>query len=272
MPQWRGVVATLEVASAIAAVAAVLGGITAKVNHKWLLHRHVAERLRMLKFEALGRPEFWCAELDQWSAWLRHRCTEVLGVASIQEVADWARSGAAEPLEPPVPAHRLPEAEMRVATIYYRVKRVLYQAAYFDRQRAKSAQESHWLHRLAFPMFVATMIAVIGHFAADYVAHHQDSDDAREAWHAVGVWAMAAAALFPVIGLGVRAWLGAFERVRIASLFEAKNRALLATAGTMRTDAGDCATTMHHVAHVEHFLENEHREWLRLLLDAEWFL
>jgi hypothetical protein len=75
-----------------------------------------------------------------------------------------------------------------------------------------------------------------------------------------------------VLGLGARAWLGAFERVRVARLFEAKSRGLLATARAMKADQADHAAAMHHVAHVEHFLENEHREWLRLLLAAEWFL
>ena len=70
----------------------------------------------------------------------------------------------------------------------------------------------------------------------------------------------------------MRAWIGAFERTRSSHLFEDKHHGLMNTFEGMEHDEGDCAATMHHIAHVEHFLENEHREWLRLLLEAEWFL
>jgi hypothetical protein len=35
---------------------------------------------------------------------------------------------------------------------------------------------------------------------------------------------------------------------------------------------GGCARVIDRIAHIEHFLANEHREWLRLPLEAEWFL
>lgn len=70
----------------------------------------------------------------------------------------------------------------------------------------------------------------------------------------------------------VRAWIGAFERIRSAHSYEAKHHALEKCTKDLKCDEADCAATMHHIAHVEHFIEHEHREWLRLLLDAEWFL
>jgi hypothetical protein len=54
--------------------------------------------------------------------------------------------------------------------------------------------------------------------------------------------------------------------------FRGKTRALFEDSKKLQSDEGDLAKTMHHIAHLEHFLENEHREWLRLLLDAEWFI
>ena len=271
-PELSDIASLLEAGAVMAAVPAVVMGVIAKVNHQWFIRRHIAERLRMLKFQALGRPEFWRGDLDAWKTWMKKAHARISRIATIEEVTAWEKGGAAEPDEPPVPACLLGDSERLGAATYYRYKRVRFQARYFETQSRKFAEETHWLHRLSFPIFVASIIAVVLHFAADSVAHRSGDAAAMKLWEEAGTWALVSAALLPVVGFGARAWIGAFERTRSSRLYEDKRRELMKTFEGMAHDGGDCAATMHHIAHVEHCLENEHREWLRLLIEAEWFL
>ena len=80
------------------------------------------------------------------------------------------------------------------------------------------------------------------------------------------------AAVLPVAGIGVRAWSAAFELSRKARSFAAKHRAMESAATRLGDGADPLPVILAHLQSDELFLEQEHREWLRLLLDAEWFL
>jgi hypothetical protein len=255
----------LEVAAVLAGVIAVCVGLWAKYNHQWFVQRHVAERLRMLKFQALGRAEFWCGDTGIWKQWVREQIAKIVAIRSIGAVKDWANGGEAEPFEPEPPACVESAGETRATAIYYRRKRLDFQTGYFRTQSRKFHRQTGWMHHVGVPIFFTTILAVFAHFAAEHWGKSTP-------WEPAGIWALALAALLPVIGFGFRAWTGAFEHGRSAQLFEAKARGLSRISTQLRNDEGDFARTMHHIAHVEHFLEHEHREWLRLLMDAEWFL
>ncbi len=273
--EWSGRVLWLEGAAVLIAVIAVGFGLKAKFDSQWFVQRHVAERLRMLKFQALGQAELWCGNFPAWESWVRGQIQTIRQITSIGQVKQWAEGGEAEPFEPIPPPCALGAPLLRAYSSYYCWKRVKFQSTYFKRQAETFRQRSQPLAHLGLPLFFLTIAAAVLHFAADWRAHVAETDHAESAahlWHSVGLWALTAAALLPVAGLCVRAWLGAFEHTRSASLFEAKSRALESLSGQLRQDGGDLAKTMHHIAHVEHFLEHEHREWLRLMLEAEWFL
>ena len=51
---------TLETVSALAALVAVVLGLFIAFKARWLLERHKAERLRLLKFGFLLDPDVWC--------------------------------------------------------------------------------------------------------------------------------------------------------------------------------------------------------------------
>ena len=59
---WLGIgdVPTIETVSALAALAAVVLGLLIALKARWLLERHKAERLRLLKFRFLLDPAAWC--------------------------------------------------------------------------------------------------------------------------------------------------------------------------------------------------------------------
>ena len=83
---------------------------------------------------------------------------------------------------------------------------------------------------------------------------------------------IALAAVLPVIGFGFRAWLAAFEAPRSRNLFRAKALAIDDYIARGNAGATSVNQTLNHIAYSEHFFNNEHREWCRLQMEAEWFV
>jgi hypothetical protein len=271
-PSWTELVAELEYASVAGGGIAVIVGLFAKFNNKWFLHRHTAERLRMLKFRALGQPELWADDREQWQAWVTREIQALQSIKAIKEVRDWSAIEKVGVVAPEPPQCIEDQTSNSSIALYYCHKRVGFQAHYFEAQSKKYKKQSHWLHRTGLPLFFASVLAVIGHFVADRFALAATEEDVRHTWELVGIWCVALAALLPVVSFGIRAWIGAFELARSAHLFEVKRASLLEISSDLLVGQAKCATTMRHIAHVERYLEDEHREWLRLLMDAEWFL
>lgn len=271
--QWTSIALVLEAAAVVAAVVAVAVGLTAKYNRQWLGQRHLAELLRMLKFRALG--EIWRLDPISWRKWVEDQLDELNGAADFERVEQWSREGDVEPYDPRITTSSLDPNSAKALTIYYRIKRLDFQANYFkSRHDTYTRQTGRWLH-LSLPLFLASVFCVLAHFAAEFWDRRlQSAGDVHgaEVWHNIAIWCVALAAVIPVLGIGVRAWFAAFELPRSASLFAAKHRALVRASAHLQEDSDDVAATLRHMAQSEHFLEHEHREWLRLLSDSEWFL
>jgi hypothetical protein len=98
------------------------------------------------------------------------------------------------------------------------------------------------------------------------VLHLSHSEAAEEIGHVL----LVLAAMLPVIASGLRTYREAVQFGRNASRFAAKAVAL----DVMREQL-QRASSHHDVAELarraEEHLEAEHREWLRLMIDAEWF-
>jgi hypothetical protein len=160
--------------------------------------------------------------------------------------------------------------------LYYRHKRLLNQGAYFDR-KGKQAGAS-WAVKMRHQrerIFFVTIGFVLFHFAADYLAGRMEQQhfaEAARAWDLASLWGIVVAAVLPVAAIGVRAWSAAFELARKARSFEAKHQAMHKAVARLGDGGDGLPVILAHLQHDELFLEQEHREWLRLLLDAEWFL
>ena len=276
-PSLTFLAAWLEGLTVLACFVSVLVGLCAKSDRKWLDCRHRAERLRMLKFKALSRVELWNEEWDQWQAWVKSQIQTLLGSDDPRQVEQWANDDSAE-AEPQVSENLLPSHQhtRRALVVYYRHKRLLYQAAYFELEGKQAA--ASWevkLRRRRELLFFVTIAFVLFHFAAHSFANHIDKQDhaaAARAWELASVWGLVVAAGLPVAAIGVRAWSAAFELARKARCFEAKRRALVKAVERLGNGTDELPLTLGHISHSELFLEQEHREWLRLLLEAEWFL
>jgi hypothetical protein len=65
-----------ELAAVLLAAVAVISGLTAGFHHGWLTARQIAERLRSLKFAALGWHELWC-DWDEWCRSVRQEMADL---------------------------------------------------------------------------------------------------------------------------------------------------------------------------------------------------
>lgn len=287
-PSWTPVPLVLEIVAVLAGAVAVITGRKAKHDHEWLIKRHQSEKLRMLKFRSLGRRELWCGDFALWTDWLRTELQRILSINDRHALENAVKSEQAEPSEDHGSQCVESLAALRALARYYRRKRVDFQERYFRNRSLKCASLSQPLRHVGVPLFFASIIAVFIHVGFDVFDHffsgsaaipHHDQPSVHDAAkgghtlaHLIAVLSLIVATLLPLISLSIRAWLGAFEHGRSSALFEAKAHALEHASKHISASEDNLTDTMHHIAHIEHFLDQEHREWLRLMLETEWFV
>lgn len=265
VPFWNSLLTIGELAAALASLAAVVIGLLQRTQRNWLVCRQAAERLRSLKFSSLARPELW----SDFAAWSQAVGKDIADLAALDysRAEEWIKSGSAEPPYPKLPTCPVSVSETSALASFYRLKRQTYQRRFFTK-RAAEHKEDIWLLRLRVPMilFFASVVLVMIHASLHFLA---------PAEHQGFPWVMCLVALaagLPVAGFCLRAWFSAFELPRRASLFESKANQLQQAIAAVQRDEGNIEKTLYHITQGEHFFRTEHREWCRLISDAEWFI
>jgi hypothetical protein len=259
----------LEVFTAFGAAIAVGFGVYAKVNHHWLEQRNLAERLRMLKYSALVQ---FCSLNADWQGWVKNQLDAIKQVPDFQKVKAWSEGGDVDPAVPSGSKCDPQSGSFGALVLYYQYKRILFQAQYFERRRGDyQGKIPRWLHPADLPIFFLSVFLVVVHIVAQHFADHPIFLTCVH-WGTAAVWFGASAAILPILSLGIHSWVGAFELPRSASLCLAKKQALEGAAMQLRQDSGNALGTIGHMSNVEHFLEQEHREWLRLIIETKWFV
>ncbi|TWU02755.1 hypothetical protein [Stieleria varia] len=272
----------LEFVSIVLAAITVMMGITLHFHHNWLSARQSAERLRSLKFQSLAWHELWC-DLDAWKTRVREQINKLRHLSN-EQAERWAtESDSAAPDEAMDPGCPIPPTELRAIADYYRIKRLEFQKNYFDLQSNRANRYS-WAHhwKLSLVIFFASVIIVLMHGVISLAlsqGHAEETAttdvDHHSFWHIVEFCLIGLAALLPVIGFGVRAWMSAFEFPRSRNLFRAKSLALDTPIAVLKDspyDETDSLRVLQSLSHSEYFLITEHREWCRLQIETEWFL
>lgn len=258
----------IEAVAITAALVAVILGLVTRADRRWLAKRHLAERLRMLKFRAL--EQLFCKDPKEWEAWVATEMEQLASADDFNSVKKWSNAGEIEPTEmkPCVCSVELAEA----LTTYYHHKRLAFQGNYFKSRAEKNLRLTHFWRRLNLPVFLTSVGFVLAHFVAERLSHDAGDVSLKIYWKNIGIWCVALAAIIPIVATGVRAWFAAFQVPLSASLFAAKYQALQRAITTLKETPADIQATVSHISRYEHFLEHEHRDWLRLLLETEWFL
>jgi len=251
-----------------------------KSRERWLTERHKAERCRLLKFSSLICPDVWA--MDGLPPGV---CAPELGgetgavrSMSFEDVKKWLDNDNL----PSPPGRIFPRSlkELTELRDYYREKRLKFQAAYFKRQSERDVKRDESWRDLPHRLFTASVMIVGLHViieAARYLAERMHPTGSTESlpWlEGLLDGAIACAALLPVIGSGIRTWRSAHEATRNISRFRAKHLALgnieHRLKGSEIKDAAEAESVLRDLWCAEQIMESEHREWLRLMMEAEW--
>ncbi len=262
-PMWVEVLA-----AGIALLAIVLGYAQAR-QHQWLFQRHKAERYRLLKFRFLISHHLWRGEKERWLEELNEAAGKIEKL-SRRTLHEWL-STTGLPSRPPDPAKfQFTPETLRALANYYLKKRLEVQRRYFDMQANRNEDFNRYTRRLPPLFFFCSSVAVLGHFLIDIA-----SGKGHEL-HGVSVLLIVLAAAFPVLGAGVRTLRSAHEFARNTLRYRAQCNMLTergqALAAEIAKEQPVAREIFHDLWCCEELMEFEHREWLSLMTEAEWFL
>ncbi len=278
----RIVIITAEGVAVLLAAGAVCSGAVGRVHQKWLEQRHRAERYRFVKFASLIDPALM--NEHEWMAWKLKLQTDIDEVAN-SSAHDW--SVEEDPHDRPPPAYKIKAGQegLRELIDYYFQKRLKTQKRYFG-DRSRRHDKSNWYTRLPPPIlfFVSVLFALL-HVLIEVSSGLRGDEAAASAQtkSLVAVIFIAAAAILPVCGGGIRTARAAFEFSRHTLRFRAKYNALSKLEESLelhrealshpksRPEVEGATAIYGDLWMCEHVLEHEQREWLRLMIEAEWF-
>jgi hypothetical protein len=252
-----------EATAAISTMLIVVLGMGSSLKEQWLLARYKAERLRLLKFRTLFEPGLWSGVEAEVQNCKDRLCDQVEDVAatSYDILRGWIAQGTVPKVHPPPPPERLLTLKDLVPLIhYYRSKRLHYQMAYLTKAvRRDQGRDRHT--RVVGPvLFFGSVAFVLAHLAVE-IGH------GTEDWSRLLI--LMAAAL-PVMGAGFRMHRAANEFARNAARFEAVHSILSELSQRLRL-APDAAAVFREIGFIEQTFEADLREWMRLMVEAEWF-
>jgi hypothetical protein len=252
---------TLEVVCVVAAAGFVVVGLVLSYLKIWLVWRSRAEAYRQLKFRLLVRPGFWAGQeppQGDWQAWFGRELQAAHGLDRHQ-LEPLSRQEPLGDLADALPETGVAAADVRALADYYVRRRLAAQTNYFE---DRASRKSFWDNPRMLPFFFFGGVAC----AVAHVILHEGA--ASFGFLALSLFA-------PITWAAIRTWRSANEFARNAARSRAKHTALTryrdALLVVSRADPPDAARLFRLLALSEALLVSEQREWLRLMLDAEWY-
>jgi hypothetical protein len=286
-----------ETVAAFAALVAVVVGLRVALSKKWLVDREKAERYRFVKFGFLISPEAWSDPSDVRQAWLSRRVEDIdalkrQDLKRLAEEADKASEATSVG-----PAARIDETTLDQLVDYYLEKRLCLQLRYFERQAKRrdlwdgltwvvpfmffflsiAAAFAHFFHELVEANFFYSLVeplldtfpTLIPEQILNVIGTQHSSQDSNEL-DIVSLRLILAAACLPVIGAAVRILRTAHEFGRNTLRFRATSNELKQHLDGLQNEP-DPRAKVEILHKTERALQAERREWLRLMIEAEWF-
>ncbi|HTL28567.1 MAG TPA: RyR domain-containing protein [Tepidisphaeraceae bacterium] len=235
----------------------VIYGLWTLAQHRWLLERYKSERLRALHgwgLIALAEGKLDSEALDQ-------RIDEIAGTR-LADLHEWLARDVETEKSAFGSGSTSPRAAADAFRTTYLQARLTPQSQYLTQAEARHEHRDRMTRRIPPFLFFVSVGCVAIHVLL-HPFHHEATE------HVANVMLLLAAML-PVIASGLRTYREAVQFSRNAARFGAKKLAL----GVLREEmlaAGSEAETLECARRAENLLESENREWLRLMIDAEWF-
>jgi len=254
-----------EVVLAVSGLGVVLFGLFADVKGGWLRERNKAERFKLLRYRFLIDPTRWPDADGRFQ-------TELEDIRSESpDVASWVK-------QEPVPVFTAPavdDAEVIERLLrYYLTDRLEGQIAFFRSRAEAFERRLAWVRPFPVLLFYLSFVGVALDATLQSVA-----GDSPEVKTAIAVLAAAALGL-PVVSAAMRTIVLSRELARNSSRYAAKLHALTHLNVQLNValkdiqtglPPGRSATILRDLSCCEYLIESDHREWIRLMVEAEWY-
>jgi hypothetical protein len=264
----------IELCLAGAALLIVGFGWVMHYKESWLRWRHQAESCRLLRYNFLTHPSVWREREEDARLWIESNLNKIAHTDLDKAVLEPTPHGPFEGTQ-----SKLPRGVLRALTEYYLSKRLNPQKEYLA-NRSQRNELSDWIRAYLPWFFFVSIVAVFFKFFVR---------GASVRWEQ---FLALLAALLPAAAAGVRTWRSAFEFSRNKGRFEAAHQAMrdlerrlveegfaaseksdpsVVSAAQKDAEETDAYPILRDLSWCEHILESEHREWLRLMYETEWF-
>jgi hypothetical protein len=271
------ILAALEFIAAVLALFYVGWGIIQAVQKHWLLERQKAERFRFLKYR-------WLLDLvtttkndpglDHWKHLAAREASEILKMDE-GDLQQWMKEHRRVARDEKDLHSVISGTDFDAILDFYKRKRLDRQITYHSKKSSDTQTKYSFTKWWPSGLFLLSLGFALFHFAVDIL------DTGAKFFTGCGIEAVSwlkdhsivlitAAALLPVLVAAIRTFRSAHEYSRNTFRFEAMYVELSAAA-TGLTASGDSTTKLKSLWDCEESLENEHRDWLRLMDEAEWY-
>jgi hypothetical protein len=248
----------------IALIAFVLGSLVA-FQIRWLVERNKAERLRMAKFQHLIDPELWNGDpaTQQKKRAKLEGAVKAIEAARHNEVHQWIENDAVPTPPDSILGLSTPPPVTGELLDYYHTRRLDYQLDFFRKRANEYLRFQKATMHVSVVLFLVSVGAVLVHYGHDLLTHAEQLDTLSR-------WMIVLAASLPVLGGTFRTFREAYQFARNTYRYRAKAVALASIKAALEQETTPRSQFL-GLWFCEQTLENEHREWLRLMLEAEWF-
>jgi hypothetical protein len=254
-----------EVIAVILAFAAVGLGLRAAFQANWLVERNKAERLRLAKFSYLIDPDVSSGD-PAVQAQKRVELEKLVGeIQAINPAAvhHWVEHDSLPGPPPQVLAIAADHPWAHELVDYYRKRRLQYQLEFFQTRASQNLKLNTFTKYLSPFLFLGSVGAVLIHFGYDILRSPEHLDNFSR-------WMILLAASLPVLGDAIRTVRSAYEFARNTYRYRAK-AVVLTSIDSALEHATAPRSQFLGLWFSEQTFETEHREWLRLMIEAEWF-
>lgn len=262
---------SIEVLAVVATFVSVVRSLVLYRQEGWLLQRYKSERLRLLFYRLLTSPDYWTGREPaggDYAQWIGREVSEIEVLTRV-ELQALARS-APVPEQPEPAACAGVDADCLDGLVnFYRSTRLAAQMAYFQ-ARAQESPLSWDNPRLLPFVFFSSVLAVLIHFGFEIASFVTKNPQSGVGLRSVSVFFLLCAAVLPAVWAGIKTWRSAHEFTRNAARAAASLGVLKRYSERLGREK-EPSRVFATLDLCETFLDAEQREWLRLMLEADWY-